>query len=105
MAIPFAITSDLVGVVCQLSRMASCFIRSLTPQTARKASARTGCNKNGGSRCCAPWHRRMTTTCVARLAIIPFLSATRFMVDLFRGSLIIPAIIAGIEKVLWNLPT
>jgi hypothetical protein len=29
----------------------------------------------------------MTTTGVARLAIIPFLSATRFMMDLIRGSL------------------
>jgi hypothetical protein len=29
----------------------------------------------------------MTTTGVVRLAIIPFLSATRFMMDLIRGSL------------------
>ena len=87
MVIPFAITSDLVGVVCQLSRMASSLIRSLTQQTARKASAHMGCNKNGRSLCCAPWHRRMTTTGVARLAIIPFLSATRLMADLIRGSL------------------
>ena len=28
----------------------------------------------------------LTTTCVARLAIIPFLSATRFMMDLIIGS-------------------
>ena len=62
------------------------FARSLTPQTARKANAFKGCDKNERSRCCAPWHRRMTTTGVARLAIIPFLSATRFMMDLIRGS-------------------
>jgi len=35
------------------------FARSLTQQTARKASARKGCNKNGRSLCCAPWHRRI----------------------------------------------
>jgi len=63
------------------------FARSLTLQTARKVSALKGCNKNARSQCCAPWHRRMTTTCVARLAIIPFLLATRFMADLIRGSL------------------
>jgi hypothetical protein len=92
--------------------------RSRTPQTARKASARMGCDKNVRSLCCAPWHRRMTkvrtrrakrrcnkcclrllpqsgatrlsvaaATCVARLAIILSLSATRFMADLIRGSL------------------
>jgi len=61
MAIPFAITSDFVGVVCQFSRMASCFIRSLTPQTASKVSARMGCNKNGCSLCCAPWHSGLDT--------------------------------------------
>jgi hypothetical protein len=63
------------------------FARSLTPQTARKANALEGCDKNGRSRRCTPWYRRITTTGVARLANIPFLSATRFMMDLIRGSL------------------
>ena len=44
------------------------FARSLTPQIARKANALIGCDKNERSLCCAPWHRRMTTTGVARLA-------------------------------------
>ena len=61
--------------------------RSRTPQIARKANALKGCNKNWRSRRCAPWHRRITTTGVARLAIIQFLLATRFMADLIRGSL------------------
>ena len=68
-------------------RMVIPFARSLTQQTARKANALVGCDKNGRSRRCAPWHRRITTTGVARLAIIPFLSATQFMMDLIRGSL------------------
>src|SRR3990172_1496004 len=67
--------------------MAIPFARSLTPRIARKPNALNGCNKNWRSRCCAPWHRRITTTCVARLAIIQFLLATRFMADLIRGSL------------------
>lgn len=68
-------------------RMVTPFARSLTPQIARKDNALKGCNKNWRSRRCAPWHRRITTTGVARLAIIQFLLATRFMVDLIRGSL------------------
>jgi hypothetical protein len=63
------------------------FARSLTPHNARKVNALRVANKNGRSLCCAPWHRRLTTTGVTRLAIIPFLSATRFMVDSIRGSL------------------
>ncbi len=57
------------------------------PQTARNAYALVGCDKNRHSLCCAPWYRRITTTGVARLAIIHFLSATQFMMDLIRGSL------------------
>jgi hypothetical protein len=33
------------------------FARSLTRQTARKASSPRGCGKIGRSSCCAPWHR------------------------------------------------
>ncbi len=43
--------------------------RSRTPQTARKANALKGCDKNRRSQCCAPWHRRMTaamTRCAKR---------------------------------------
>jgi hypothetical protein len=69
--------------------MVTPFARSLTQQTARKANALEGCDKNGRSLCCAPWHRIINTTGVARLAIIPFLSATRFMMDLIRGSLVV----------------
>ncbi len=61
--------------------------RSLTQQTARKANALKGCDKNRRSRCCARWHRRIITTGVARLAIIPFLSATWLMEDSISGSL------------------
>jgi hypothetical protein len=57
------------------------FARSLTPQTARKANVLEGCDKNGRSPCWAPWHRKITPTGVARLAIIPFLSATRLKAD------------------------
>ena len=62
-------------------------MRSLTPQTARKALSLKGCVKNERSRRCTPWLRRITTTCVVRLANISFLTATRFMADLIRGSL------------------
>jgi len=34
------------------------FARSLTKQSARKASSRLGCDKIGRSLCCTPWHRR-----------------------------------------------
>jgi hypothetical protein len=72
------------------TRMVIPFARSLTPQTAHKANALRGCDKIGCSLCCAPWHRRITTTGVARLAITPILSATRFMMDLIRGSSCFP---------------
>ena len=99
MVIPFARSStpDTVRVSVRCGRelqaaapaIGCCAVtcRGRTPQTARKANALEGCDKNRRSRCCAPWHRRITTTGVARLAIIPFLSATRFMKDLIRGSI------------------
>src|SRR3990167_5735126 len=62
------------------------FVRSLTPQTARKAECPQGCNINGCSRRCTPWHRTSSTTCVVRLAIIPFMLTTWLMADLFRVS-------------------
>jgi len=69
--------------------MAIPLTRSLTPQTARKAVVPKGCVNNERSRRCTPWLRTSSTTCVVCLVIISFLTATRFMADLIRGSLIL----------------
>ena len=64
----------------------------MTQQAARKDRCPSGCVKFERLLCCIAWLRRMTTTCAMRRAIISNLTATRFMVDLFRGSLsVLPA--------------
>ena len=67
--------------------MAIPFATSLTPQTACKAPSRRVAAKSGA--CCVALLGLVgqATTCVARLAIIPILPATRSTEDLFSGSL------------------
>ena len=67
--------------------MAAPFARSLTPQTARKASALWVATKTGARGVALLGIVVSATTFVARLAIILFLSATWLMVDSIGGSL------------------
>jgi hypothetical protein len=55
--IPLRCPIPLRGPLVQRSGGAP-FARSLTKQSARKASSRLGCGKIGRSQRCTPWHRR-----------------------------------------------